>query len=167
MFQDIKSPGPEMQNYLSAALAILGKYFVSIKDTDRAVIALKDAFKFSNGKYEILKSLTLSFQELDKADVLFELYDRIDLNLWPKRIQGLYFYALHLSCNNNVDDTRVIQEGEKLLKNNIQDPFIYKGLIERNIKVNRKQGVIDDLIAKACQNFPELTHYFENLAKQV
>jgi tetratricopeptide (TPR) repeat protein len=161
-FQSIKNPSLEMQNYLSAALAILGKYFVSTKDNEKALLALKDAFKYSNGKYEIIKSITLSYQELNKADVLFALYDRVDLNLWPKQVQGLYFYSFHLS---SADDTRVIQEGEKLLKNRIFDPFIYKGLIERNIKLKRKKSIIEDLVHEGCKNFPELTRVYENLLK--
>ena len=162
LFQSIESPSIEMQNYLSAALAILGKYFVNTDDIEKAVIALKDAFKFCNGKYEILKNITLSFKELNKADILYDLYEKIDLSLWPKESQALYFYATHLTSK---DDSQVIQAGEKLLKSNIFDPFIYRGIIERSIKMNRKMSYIEGLVLEASKNFPELSQEFESMVK--
>lgn len=164
LFQGIQNPSIEMQNYLSAALAILGKYFVSTHDTERAVEALRDAFKFSNGKYEILKSVTLSFQKLNKANILYDMYDKIDIDLWPKEVQGLYFYAMHLSSQ---DDSRVIQIGEKLLKSNVLDPFIYRGIIERSIKMKRKTSYIEDMIFQANKHFPGISIEFEELLKGI
>lgn len=162
LFKNIQAPSLEMQNYLSAAMAILGKYFVSINDSERAVEALKQAFQYSHGKYEILKSITLSFQELKKPIILFDMYDKIDLNKWPKEVQALYFYITHLSSK---DDTRIILEGEKLLKSNIQDPFIYRGIIERSVQMKRKLSYIEDMIFQANKNFPGLGKELENLVK--
>jgi tetratricopeptide (TPR) repeat protein len=162
LFQNIESPSIEMQNYLAAALAILGKYFVTTNDSEKAIVALKDAFKYSNGKYEVIKSITLSFQELNEGVVLFDLYDKIDLGLWPKEIQALYFYATHLA---STDDSRVVQAGEKLLKSDLRDPLIYKGIIERSIKMKRKMSYIEEMIAEGSKYFPESSKELEALVK--
>jgi tetratricopeptide (TPR) repeat protein len=164
IFQTIKSPSTQMQNSLAAGMAILGKYFASCNDTDRAVEALRGAFKFSNGKYEILKSITLTFEELNKSEVIFELFEKADVSLWPKEVLGLQFHTLHLTCQ---DDQIVIREGEKLLKNNIQEPLLYRDMIERSIKMKRKIAYIENIVFEAQKNFPDLAKDFEALLKNI
>jgi tetratricopeptide (TPR) repeat protein len=164
IFQTIQSPSAQMQNYLAAGLAILGKYFANSNDSERGVAALKDAFKFSNGKYEILKSITQSFEELKKSETLYEMFEAIDLTLWPKEVQALAFHTLHLT---STDDQKVIQAGEKLLKSNHFDPLIYRGIIERSIKIKRKIGYIENLVFEANKQFPENADELDKLLKSI
>lgn len=164
LFQTITSPSPQMQNYLAAGLAVLGKYFASTNDTSKGVEALKSAFKFSNGKYEILKSITQSFQDLKKSEILLDLFDKTDLETWPKEAQALYFQTLHFTSD---DDAKVIQLGEKLLKAHVVDAIIYRGLIERSIKMKREVRYIENMVLEANRTFPECIDEFEALLKSV
>ena len=163
LFQTIKNPNLQIQNCLSAALAILGKYFASIHDTDKGVEALLSAFQFSNGKYEILKSITQSFHDLKKSEILLDLFEKQDLSGWAKEVQILYFQVLN---DTSEDDNKVIQYGEKLIKNNIHDLSIYKGLVERSIKINRELRLIEGLVLEANRTFPEAIADFENILKK-
>jgi tetratricopeptide (TPR) repeat protein len=160
IFKTIQSPNLEMQQFLSAAMAILGKYFTQTNDTPRAIEALQAAYKFSNGKYEILKSVTQSFQELNKVEILLEMFDKTDLSKWSLEVQGLYFLTLHLTSQ---DDQHIILVGEKMLKNQVVDFNIYKGVIERSIKIKRSKSNILILISEAIKYFPEHALEFENL----
>ena len=164
VFQTIKSPAPTMQNSLSAGLAILGKYFSTINDSERGIEALKSAFAFSNGKYEILKSVVNSFETLNRTDVLLELFENTDLSLWPKEGQSIYFHTLHL---NSSDDQKVIQEGEKLLKSNIRDPQMYRDIISRSIKMKRKTGYIENIVLEAQKHYPEQASEFDALLNSI
>lgn len=160
VFMTLKSPEVRTQTYLSAGLAILGKYFINQNDTEKGVDALKGAFKFSNGKYEILRNITQSFEECHQLKVLVEMFDETDMDQWPDNAQGVYFHVINLTSN---DDQRVIAAGEKLLNKKIKDVLIYKGLIERSIKMKRKAGVLEVLMLEATKDFPEHKLEFENL----
>jgi DNA-binding NarL/FixJ family response regulator len=163
-FQTISTPNAKTQNYLSAGLAILGKHFYTINDFDRGTDALKTAFQFSNGKYEILKSIMQTFEEAKKAEILFDLFDKTDLSVWPKEVQILYFHSLHLT---STDDFRVVSEGEKHIKNGIADPLIFRAIITRSITMKRKSSYIENLILESNKLFPECTEEFENLLKNM
>lgn len=160
LYRTLRNPDVQTQTYLSAGLAVLGKYFINLHDLDKGIDALKGAFKFSNGKYEILKSLSQSFEECDKIDVLFSLFEQTDMDLWPENAQSIYFHAFHLTSN---DDQKVIMTGEHLLKRKIKDVLIYKDLIERSIKMKRKIGSLESLVLEASKDFPENKSEFEGL----
>ena len=163
LFQTINNPNLKIQKCLSAALAILGKYFASVHDTEKGVEALLSAFQFSNGKYEILKSITQSFHELKKSEILLDLFEKKDLSGWAKEVQILYFQALN---DASADDNKVIQCGEKLLKNNIKDISIYKGLVERSINLKRESRYIENLVLEANRTFPDTIADFEIILKK-
>ncbi|MGZ3788816.1 MAG: tetratricopeptide repeat protein [Bacteriovorax sp.] len=160
IFNTISEPDVQTQIYLAAGLAVLGKYFISHDDPEKGVEALKTAFKYSNGKYEILKSIMYSFAEAKKSDVLFKLFEHVDLALWPENVHGLYFYNVHLTSK---DDAHVIALGEQLLKKKIKDIHIYRGVIERGIKMKRKIGIIEGQVLEAIKEFPESKEEFEEL----
>lgn len=161
-FQTIKDPSMQMQNCLAAGLAILGKYFATTNDTAKGVEALLAAYKFSNGKYEILKSITQSFLDLKKGEILLDLFEKTDLNVWAKEVQALYFRTLH---GTSKDDAKVMQVGEKLIKNGVMDVIIYRGMIERSIKMKRDSRYIENLILDANRSFPEYIDEFASLVK--
>lgn len=160
VFQKLKSPEPRTQTYLSAGLAILGKYFINNNDTAQGVDALKGAFKFSNGKYEILRNITQSFEECQQLNTLMDMFEETDLDQWPENAQGVYFHVINLT---SADDQKVISAGEKLLNKKIKDVLIYKGLIERSIKMKRKAGVLEVLMLEATKDFPDHKNEFEEL----
>lgn len=160
LYRTLKRPDQQTQTYLSAGLAVLGKYFINLHDNDRGVDALRGSFKFSNGKYEILKSISQSFEECHKMEVLFSMFEETDLDLWPESAQGIYFHAYHLTSN---DDQLVMNIGEQLLRKKIKDVLIYKGLIERSIKMKRKSGSLQSLVLQASTDFPEHKADFEKL----
>lgn len=160
LIQCVKAPDSQTQISLAAGLAILGKYFLSQNDIDQAVEALTTSFKFSNGKYEILKNITYSFTECQKIDVLQALFEQVDLDIWPDKVKGLYFHCLQFTSN---DDNYVIAFGEQLLKQRIKEVHIYKGLILRGIKMKRKLVIIDGLVFSAIKDFPEEKEEFEKL----
>lgn len=160
VFMTIKTPEVRTQTYLSAGLAILGKYFINQNDTEKGVDALKGAFKFSNGKYEILRSITQSFEECQQLKILINMFEETDLEQWPDNAQGVYFHVINLTSS---DDQKVIATGEKLLSKKIKDVLIYKGMIERSIKMKRKAGVLEVLMLEATKDFPEHKVEFEQL----
>lgn len=160
LYRTIQSQDKLAQTYLSAGLAVLGKYFINLNDLDKGIDALRGSFKFSNGKYEILKSISQTFEDCHKLDILFSMFEEIDMEQWPENAQGIYFHAFHLTSN---DDLKVIMIGEQLLKKKIKDVLIYKGLIERSIKLKRKSGALESLILEATKDFPEYQTEFEGL----
>ena len=163
LFNAIESPDIDTQKSLSAGLAVLGKHFFSMGEEARAIDALKVAFRYCNGKYEIVKSLVQSFEEHHQLDILAEMFNQTELSHWSDNVQALYFYTLNLTSK---DDHNVILVGEQMLKRNIKDVLIYKGLIERGIKLKRKSGVIEGLILEAIKSFPAHKSEFENYQKK-
>lgn len=163
VFDSLKSPSVEIQNSLAAGLAVLGKYFFNLGETDNAIESLKKAFSYSNGKFEVLKSVSRTFQEMNRSEVLLELFEAVDLSLWPDNIESIYFSTLHLVSD---DHQSVINYGEKLLRRKILAPEIYKGIIERGIKMKRKLGVIEGQVFEGIKNFPKHKEEFEDLLKE-
>lgn len=160
IYRKVQTPDVETQTYLSAGLAVLGKYFINLHDLDKGIDALKGSFRFSNGKYEILKSISQTFEDCHKLDILFSMFEETDLDLWPQNAQGIYFHAFHLTSE---DDQRVISTGELLLKKKVKDVYIYKGLIERSIKTKRASGSLERLVLEATRDFPEYKTEFEEM----
>jgi tetratricopeptide (TPR) repeat protein len=163
LFNAIKNPSEELQKYLAAGTAILGKYFFSINDNEKAIDALRISFKNCNGKYEILKNITNTCEDHGKVDFLFELLEKADLGKWPSNAQVFHFYTMHLTSKS---DQQVITYGEKLIKNNVKDPLVYKGLIKRGVLAARKPAFIEGLVTEASNSFPEFKDEFNTLAKK-
>lgn len=151
VFDNIKSPNVDTQLSVAAGLAVLGKHFVGLGELDNACEALKRAFVCSNGKYEVLKSISKTFQEMGKSEVLLESFENFDLSSWPDVAESIYFQTLHIV---STDDHAVINYGEKLIKKKVLDIEIYKGIIERGIKMKRKLGVIEGQVFEAIRVFP-------------
>lgn len=162
IFQAINDPSLQMQHHLAAGLAILGKYFASNNEIGKSIDALLTAYKYANGKYEILKSITQTFQDLNRVEILLNLFDKAILTGWSMEVQILHFQILH---SISTDDAEVIQAGEKLLKNNVSDITVHRGIIERSIKIQRNLLDIENLILEASRCFPEYHDEFENLLK--
>jgi tetratricopeptide (TPR) repeat protein len=160
VFKEMKTANAETQISLAAGLAVLGKYFVMNNEKQKGIEALKTAFKFSNGKFEILNNLIATFEECQRLNVMLELFEAADLSIWPDNVQGLYFYTLHAV---SPDDAQVIAVGEQILRKKVKDAKIYVGLIERSIKMRRKIGNIESLVLEACKYFPERKMYFEQM----
>jgi tetratricopeptide (TPR) repeat protein len=160
IFSNTKTVKPETEVSLAAGLAVLGKYFVQNHENEKGLAALKAAFKFSNGKYEILDSIMNTFEECRSLDVLLELFDSTDLSQWSENIQGLYFHTLHYVSS---DDAMVLSTGEQLLKKKIKNVHIYRGLIERAIRMHRKIGKIEGLVLEAITTFPDKRDEFEQM----
>jgi tetratricopeptide (TPR) repeat protein len=152
VYRTIQTPETQTQTSISAGLAILGKYFINQREIDKAVDALKGSFKFSNGKYEILKSISQSFEECEKLNILLDMFEETDLDQWPENVQGVYFHVIHLTSK---DDQMVIMTGERLLAKKIKDVLIYRGLIERSINMKRKLGSLESLVLQATRDFPD------------
>ncbi|MBC7537240.1 MAG: hypothetical protein H7281_00345 [Bacteriovorax sp.] len=164
IFHTIESPSIEMQIYLAAGLAILGKYFLTCNDSEKGTEALKSAFKFSNGKYEILKSITKSFQKFNKLNILFDLFEQTEISNWSFESQALYFHTLHLLSD---DDQKVVMTGEKLIKNKVRDILVYKGLIDRAIKMKRKISYMESLVQEGIKNLPDYKDELESMLKKI
>jgi tetratricopeptide (TPR) repeat protein len=164
IFHTIESPSIEMQIYLAAGMAILGKYFFTCNDSEKGIEALKSAFKFSNGKYEILKSITKSFQKFNKLSILFDLFEHTEISNWSFESQALYFHTLHSVSD---DDQKVVMTGEKLIKNKVRDILVYKGLIERAIKMKRKISYMESLVNEGIKNLPEYKDELEGMLKKI
>lgn len=160
VFKEMKTSNVDTQLSISAGLAVLGKYFIHHNDKVKGVEALKAAYSFCNGKYEILDNIMNSFEACSCLHVLLELFDSTDLSMWSDSVQGLYFHTLH---HVSRDDAQVLFIGEQLLKKKVKDPHIYVGLIERGIKMHRKIGNIEGLVLEAIKIFPEKKEEFEKL----
>lgn len=163
IFNSLHGGPSEIQIYLSAGLVILGKYFINSNENDKALEALKSSFKFSTGKYEVLKNITDSFIVLQKTEVLLDMFVKTDMSVWPETAEGFYFYMIHLTSDN---DQEVLMHGESLLKKRVKNILIYRGLIERSIKMKRKIGLIESLVIEATNNFPDNREEFEDLFAQ-
>lgn len=160
IFSEMKTSNSDTQMSLSAGLAVLGKYFIHNNEVSKGVNALKAAYKFCNGKYEILDNIMNSFEECNSLEVLLELFDSTDLSQWGDSVQGLYFHTLH---HVSSDDAMVLSIGEQLLRKKVKDVHIYIGMIERGIKMHRKIGNIEGLVLEAIKNFPDKKEEFEKL----
>ena len=91
---------------------------------------------------------------------MLEAFESIDLAQWPDNAEVIYFNTLHLV---STDHQSVINYGEKLLKRKIMDPSIYRGIIERGIRMKRKLGIIEGQVFEGTRHFPAYKEEFETL----
>ncbi|MBP9680899.1 MAG: hypothetical protein KBD76_05805 [Bacteriovorax sp.] len=160
IFKEFREPDKSTQISLSAGLAVLGKYFFQHNDHVKGEEALRGAFEFSNGKYEILSNLLSTSEEFNKLPLLNELFESVDLDQWNETVSGLSFYTFHKTSE---DDGQVLAQGEQLLKKKVKEFHIYIGLIERGIKIKRKIGNIESLVLEGIKEFPEHKDKFDGL----
>lgn len=164
LFRSIKSPNVQVQIYISAGLAILGKYFVTTNDLEKSVEALTSAFFYSNGKYEILKSIVNSFEKLNKLKLIYGLMEAENLTSWAPESVGLHFHVFHSLSG---DDQKVFAYGEKLIKQKVREVLVYKDLIERAIKMKKKAFYIENIVEEGIRNIPECREELEELLKNI
>src|SRR5690606_6728892 len=67
VFSKIKYTSDNIKVYLSAGLAICGRFFISKSKFDEATKSLVKSAQLSSGKPEILKSLITSFITMNKS----------------------------------------------------------------------------------------------------
>lgn len=150
----------QIQSNVSAGLAVLGREYLKQQKKDLGLLALADSFKLSNGKYEILKMILDILEVHKNTKYLYDLFEKIDVDIWPSNAQAVYFYSYHLF---SADDSQVYGYGEKLLRAKIKDVLIYKGVIERSISMKRPLGAIETLVLEGTNTFPEQRQMFEKL----
>lgn len=163
LFSKLENPSADTQKSISAGLTILGIYFSNHHENEKAKDILLRALKYSNGKYEILESITKTFKKMNELEFLLAEFDNTDFTLWPESAQGFHFHALHLTSN---DHQTVLSFGEKLLRAKIKNYYIDHDMIERGIMANRKLGVLEAMVMDAVKKFPEKSIVFENLLKK-
>lgn len=163
IFSKIENPQKNIQTSISAGLATLGIYFSNTESYDKARESLLLAFKFSDGKYEILESITRTFEKMNMLKVLSDEFDNTDTELWPPTAQGFYFHAVNKTVSNHQE---VLGLGDKLLRLKIKNILIDIGMIERGIESKRKLGLIESHVQDATRKYPESAHIFEGLLKK-
>lgn len=163
IFSKIETPPKNIQTSISAGLATLGIYFSNTQNFDKARESLLLSFKFSDGKYEILETITRTFEKMDMLKTLVEEFDNTDTDQWPVTSRGFYFHSINKTVTNHQE---VLGLGDKLLKLKVKNILIDVGMIERGIEAKRKLGLIEGLVQDATRKYPDSIQVFENLLKK-
>lgn len=163
IFSKIENPPKNIQKSMSAGLATLGIYFSNTQNFEKARESLLLSFKYSEGKYEILETITRTFEKMNMLKALVDEFLNTDTEQWPPNSQGFYFHAVHKTVENHQE---VMGLGDKLLRQKIKNPLIEIGMIERGIESKRKLGSIESLVQEASRKYPESAAIFEALLQK-
>lgn len=153
VFSKVKYASDNIKVYLSAGLAICGRFFITKNKLDEASKSLLKSAQLSAGKSEILKSLISSFITMNKSnDALNILNTYKSENTGKDAISVLEF----IINSNDLPPIKIIEEGMGLISKNINDYDIYKITLDAMDKANFPTEKRNDLLEKAKKIYPDL-----------
>lgn len=159
VFSVIKSPSDKIKQFISAGLAICGRFMVKSSRPDEGKKAILKSAKMSNGKFEILKNLAESLLLIgDKEGANKLLMENANENTDEVSLEVFLF---ELFARESLTP-KTLEKGRKLLNSGVKAPEIYQILIEKLISGGAKLTMIEDLVLDAKKDFPDLSEKFDN-----
>ena len=147
---------------LSAGLVICGMHFLRRADNANAISAFRKAEVACKQDPKILKRI---LQALVTAGLEAEM--KAFLSRVPPEVQDSPEIRLaELAFLERSDSPhRTLETALRLIKENLKDEKLFETAIRISVQLNRKETLIQDLVWKAVQLFPEKKEHFEALLK--
>ncbi|OUR95327.1 hypothetical protein A9Q84_15940 [Halobacteriovorax marinus] len=163
VFSTIKTPSLKITQFISAGLAICGRFMVKTSRPDEGKKAILKSAKMAHGKFEILKSLAESLLLIgDKEGASKLLNDHANENTDEIALEVFQF---EIFARESLTP-QTLERGRKLLNSEFKAPEIYQILIEKLISGNMKIGIIEEMVDSAKKDFPDLSDQFQQLLEK-
>lgn len=155
VFSKVKYASDNIKVYLSAGLAICGRFFVTKNRFDEASKSLQKSAQLSSGKPEILKNLITSFIYMNKADEALNILNTYKSNDTDEET----ITALEFMVNSStLPLAKVIEEGMRLIQQNVKDYDVFKLTLEAMDKANFPDNKKEEIADKAKKIFPAFSY---------
>ena len=152
MFSKIKNQSAKITQFISAGLAICGRFMVKTNRAEEGKKAIAKSAKLANGKFEILKNLSNSLLEInDKEGAEKILSKYVNENTDQDKLE---IYNFELFSKNSLTP-QAIEKGRKLIDGGFKRIEIYKIMIEKLVTGNAKRDMIEDLVNETKREFPD------------
>ncbi|MFN8369757.1 MAG: hypothetical protein U0T83_03925 [Bacteriovoracaceae bacterium] len=159
-FANYEEDNPHFKNYISAGLAITGKYFVTKKDKEHALSSLKKSQEYCNNNPNILASIANSYIQIDEPNEA----DKVLQKLTEAGNSNPQFLVLDLEIRNKIlPPTETFKMGMDLLKKGIKDPKVYEILIQNSIILKRDEAKTRELVEEGSATHPTKKNEFEKI----
>jgi tetratricopeptide (TPR) repeat protein len=153
IFTHIETKSPELTKSICAGLIVCGRYYLRSKNPSRALdLFTKVAVSAGSESTKFLKEIVIS---LESAKMIEEA--KKFLNRYPAEFRGQadYLSIEYLISSKALATGMVIDRGRNLIKEGVNDPIIYKTLLEASIVANQvdyAETVLQDAIRKWPQS---------------
>lgn len=152
VFSKVKTQSSKIKQFISAGLAICGRFMVKTNRMEEGKKAIVKSAKMANGKIEILKSLIMSLYEIgDKESAQKIISSYTNSNTDPTALEILSF---ELFAKDSLTP-QTLEEGRKILNGEFKDPEIYRIMINKLIEGSAKTAMIENLIIEAKKEYPK------------
>ncbi len=149
-----------VKKYISAGLAICGKYLISKDDKENGVNALVEAAKLSDGKREILYSVIKSLLQAGAKNKAQQVLDDFS----TEQTEGTDFSIMELEIIFETEEAgKAFNLGSSLLKKGIRDYRVYEIVIKSSVKLGRSADAISNVLFEAVKAYPEKKDFYDNL----
>ena len=137
---------------LAAGLVVYGIRLISKNDRARGLDALKKAELYCGGSAAILKKILYALIAGGFQSEVDDFLSRIP----PELVDHREVKIAELECfERTAVASAVLERSLKLIGDGIHDDKLYKIAIKNAAKINDKQELVNELIAKAADLFPE------------
>jgi len=164
VFSSLKSVSDQLKTYMSAGMAICGRFLCMQDKLDDGMKIITKAAKISSGKINILRNLAETFMKIGKnaeAIKLLQEYSTSDTD--EVELQVLNF---EIECSE-LDISKKIQKGRELLNKGFKHPKIYSMLIQGLSETGLKPELKEDLYYEACREYPDEIELFDSVNQSV
>ena len=172
-FKNVEEPDREMRNYISASLAIYGKKIIkdkaegneSVDQTliDRALKLMDEASVVCDDKplvfASLINTLILSKNEVITSKVLERAKSKFPKNKVIKTLEIL-------ANDASLPPSQSLKNAQDAVKSGLKSPEIYQIILKRSLELGLNESTINDYLAEACKEFPQLSVEFEKIASK-
>jgi tetratricopeptide (TPR) repeat protein len=152
VFSKVKTQSAKITQFISAGLAICGRFMVKTNRVDEGKKAIVKSAKMANGKFEILKNLANSLYQINDKEGAEKILTKYTTENTDE-VQ-LEIFNFELFAKESLTP-QTLERGRKLLNSGFKHLEIYKIMIEKLVIGNSKKDVIEDMIFEAKKEFPE------------
>ncbi|OFZ79419.1 MAG: hypothetical protein A2583_02945 [Bdellovibrionales bacterium RIFOXYD1_FULL_53_11] len=161
-FMDIEARTEELSRYVTAALVVCGKYYFQNDLPSRALELMNKAAITAAGRTKVLREIIitlLSFKQQKQAQDF--------LNRFPAETRkGADFLSMELVVLDGlVSVSKTIENGRRLLQQDLHDPAVYTVLIRRSNEAKLFDAA-EQLLQTAVQKWPQQAKEFQDAASE-
>jgi tetratricopeptide (TPR) repeat protein len=164
IFEKLPKDDPELNKYMSAGLAICGRYLITNDDKSKGMKSLELASKTCANNAEIAKSLAKSYLLAEEEDKVGELVTKL-LEDFP---DDLEIPSVEVAALFETDKwEEAMKKGNDLLEKGYNKaPKIHEYIIRSAVKLGLKDNAVNDLVFEAKSKCPDSQDLFESLIKE-
>ena len=157
IFSGLEDKVEGIKVYISAGLAICGKFMLNNDDREKGMDALMEAAKLSDGKMEILKSVISTLMNAGAKKKAKQVLE----NCANDNTSENEFKVLELSIifETGTPD-KAFSLGTNLINRGIKEQGVYEIVIQSSIKLGRSNDKTEDIVFEAIKAFPDQKEHF-------